>query len=192
MKCESIQEKLPLYIENDLPQGEMDSIAEHLKSCEKCQAELEVYEKTWQALDSWKDIEPSANFLPGFWEKAEKPGLLDRFLSLFTIRTPAWATLALILIGIFVGSALAPEKVVQQPPKIVYVEVTQDFLSDAKIEEVPGKVETILPRVSDIIGASDEDFEKFEPEEIQKLAPIEDLGEPGGMERLDVEEIFGI
>lgn len=40
MKCNEINDKLSLYIDNELSNEEMLQMEEHLQSCEKCQKEL--------------------------------------------------------------------------------------------------------------------------------------------------------
>ena len=69
MKCNEINDKLSLYIDNELSNEEMLQMEEHLQSCEKCQKELEEYKKLISVLQSLPEEEPPEGYCKRLHEK---------------------------------------------------------------------------------------------------------------------------
>ncbi len=61
--CGYVQELLPAYIEEDLPEAERAAVCEHLQDCRYCSARLSRLGSAWQALDTWEERKPSADSL---------------------------------------------------------------------------------------------------------------------------------
>ena len=70
MNCQTIQELLPLYMDDVLSSKEQLTIKEHLANCPVCQGELKSFEESWDFLTQWKDVAPNPNFVSRFWTRA--------------------------------------------------------------------------------------------------------------------------
>lgn len=44
MKCTEFEELMTAYLEGDIPPDKRRSFEQHIESCEKCQAEMSIYE----------------------------------------------------------------------------------------------------------------------------------------------------
>jgi hypothetical protein len=124
---------LPLHAGGDLSPGEALQVESHLKDCASCREEATAYEKTWRALEEWDAIEPSPAFNGNFWEKAGRPGFLERLLSLFDFRIPAWSAALLIAVSFFAGYNPSAQRqaAVPAPPEtqIVYLQDPEVYVS---------------------------------------------------------------
>ena len=74
MNCQSIQKLIPLFLDQELSSHEVSMFQSHLKECPACQKELKAYQRSWELLKDWKDVEPS-------------PGYVGRFFSELSQRT---------------------------------------------------------------------------------------------------------
>ena len=69
MKCNEINDKLSLYIDNELSHEEMQQVEEHLHSCEKCQKILEEYKNLISVLRNLPEEEPPVGYCKRLHEK---------------------------------------------------------------------------------------------------------------------------
>lgn len=44
MNCKEFEELMTAYLDGELPQDMRDSFEQHIKSCDRCQAEMSTYE----------------------------------------------------------------------------------------------------------------------------------------------------
>lgn len=79
MGCLEIREKLLDYIEGNVSDNDKTVIGAHLETCPVCRKEYVAYNKSWEALDGWRDIEPDPAYKAHFWEGVRKreTGLLS-------------------------------------------------------------------------------------------------------------------
>jgi len=198
MNCEEIMKHLSEYIEGDLPPEMMAEYKFHIDNCPECQKEIREYEKTWQLLGEWENIEPGRNFLPDFWNKVEESekessltGKFRDFISqLFSFRTPAWATVAIMIIALIIGHFSFPrtsEKIVYRDSpttKIVYVEVPSELSTLTASNE---NIETsgILPSPMDVLEETIEE----EPATVLPT-PIKSIDIDGGFQPVDIDDLI--
>ncbi|MFQ5963387.1 MAG: anti-sigma factor family protein [Candidatus Scalinduaceae bacterium] len=105
MDCQSIQKLIPVYLDAQLEAQELRKVKEHLNDCPHCQKEMVRFEKSWDLLSKWEDVEPEPGYISRFWERLslERPWY-ERFLlnlkDIFTVRKPAfvWATVSMVII----------------------------------------------------------------------------------------------
>lgn len=69
MDCQRIQKLIPLYLDSKLEDRQLQTIREHLKDCSHCQSELTLFEKSWDILSEWEDIEPDPGYKSRFWTR---------------------------------------------------------------------------------------------------------------------------
>jgi len=62
MKCDEINDRLSLYIDNELSPEEMRQVEEHLQSCEICQKEYEDYKNLISVLNGLPEEEPPEGY----------------------------------------------------------------------------------------------------------------------------------
>lgn len=148
MNCNEVSKIFPRYLGEDLNQKEAQELEAHLESCASCKKELSAYEKSWEVLAMWEDLEPSAGFEAKFWDKAKAPGFLEWLSSLFTFRIPAWSVAILLVVAFLVGYLphLAPSPV----EKVVYVPITDEYLT--RDIAVPGKMVAVLPSTGQVLN----------------------------------------
>src|SRR3989338_10956539 len=74
MNCQSIQKLIPLYLDNQLKDNELQIVKSHINGCSHCQKEVELYRKSWDALKNLKEIDPAPGYVSRFWSRlaAEK------------------------------------------------------------------------------------------------------------------------
>lgn len=82
MQCHKIKKLIPGFLEGALDSKSNQDVLKHLQACEVCAKEKELYEKTWQLMGEWQDIEPEPGFKSRFWNR-----LVSRKTEI--IRTPA-------------------------------------------------------------------------------------------------------
>ena len=58
MSCTHISERIPLFISRDLDESEMESVGQHLLSCEPCRSLESQYREADSWLKSLSDVEP--------------------------------------------------------------------------------------------------------------------------------------
>ena len=105
MDCQKIQKLIPLYLDAKLEDRESQTVREHLKDCPHCQNELALFEKSWNLLSKWEDVEPDPGYTSRFWtrlssERAWYEQLLLNFKEFFAMkkRPLAWATASVAII----------------------------------------------------------------------------------------------
>jgi len=95
-----VQELLLACEEGEVNEEQKNEVRFHLSGCSTCRKEQELLERSWQALDAFECIEPSANFIPALREKIRKKERQP------PIRWfPAW-TLAAALLLVLLGAGL--------------------------------------------------------------------------------------
>jgi len=62
MKCKQIESRLIAYLDGKLGPREREAVELHAQSCSRCAERITGFSEVFQALDSWKDIEPSPSF----------------------------------------------------------------------------------------------------------------------------------
>ena len=65
MKCDELRKKLSPYLDNELNQGQMKRIEDHLDECSKCLKEFEFLKKT----DAWLNAFPPEDLSKEFHDK---------------------------------------------------------------------------------------------------------------------------
>jgi predicted anti-sigma-YlaC factor YlaD len=65
MKCKSVKNRIPEFIEGELTKEQSSRIEQHLDACEVCRAELRAYQHLYERLGDDHIEEPS----PFFWSK---------------------------------------------------------------------------------------------------------------------------
>jgi len=105
MDCQKIQKLIPLYLDSDLEDRQLQTIKEHLKECPHCQRERDFFEKSWDLLSEWEDIEPNPGYKFRFWtrlssERAwyEQPLLNIKEFFATKKRLLTWATVSVVII----------------------------------------------------------------------------------------------
>ncbi len=69
MDCRDIQKMIPIYLDQELSREEFLPLEEHLKGCVICQKEFKAYQKFWDILKDWKDLEPDPAYMSRFWAR---------------------------------------------------------------------------------------------------------------------------
>jgi hypothetical protein len=103
MKCKAIHKKLIFFLENDLPENEMEEIKLHLAGCHECADFAEYMRKTLKVLN--QERKPDVN--PFFYTRV-KARLENQTIK--EIATPLWARILqpavftlLLLAGVYAG-----------------------------------------------------------------------------------------
>ncbi len=102
MDCEDIKKLVPLLADGDsLP----EDLRAHFSECEGCRKEMAAYEKTWEMLGSWKDIEPDPGYVSRFWTRLsmkkswyESPGLTLKSFLWERRLAPVFAVVSIVLV----------------------------------------------------------------------------------------------
>jgi hypothetical protein len=115
MKCGDIKERLPAYVEGELPPGEAGDVKSHLDSCPACSRELEDIEKSMAMVRNLPEVEPPPFFARKIMaqvraESAPKKGLLERLFFPLHVKLPLEAAAAVLvaLIAVQVYRAAGP------------------------------------------------------------------------------------
>jgi len=181
MDCEEVKKLIELYGDEGLP----EDAGRHLKACSTCSAELEKYKQTWDALILWQDIEPSSGFNACFWEKLEKPSLLEKILNVLNFRVPAWAVGIMLIVVIAAGQLAGGFKSPDKASEIIAAR--SEYTSYDEIVPVLVRSELeIIPRVNylEIYG------EENAPDDGKSGRTSSESRDV--INRVDTEEIFGI
>jgi len=105
MDCQTTKERIAEFLSGALTAVEVEDFLGHVGKCPECKGELQVFEASWKALGTWRDLEPDPGYVPRFWAKlaVQTPwyqslwaGVKPFFLS-YRI-TPVLVTLATVLI----------------------------------------------------------------------------------------------
>ena len=67
MNCPEVQNLLPIFLDDELPEDQKQDIQVHLTGCNACRLELQEYKRSWQMLETWKDVEPESGYIGRFW-----------------------------------------------------------------------------------------------------------------------------
>ena len=118
MKHVEVQSKLILYIDGELTEKQMKEISTHLSACSNCVRQLNLLESVWKSKNLRQKELPS----PFLWtrlqarikENEQTPIFvwdLKRILQGITLRPfPALAIIAAVVVGIYLGSPLEPQR----------------------------------------------------------------------------------
>lgn len=60
---EAIRSELVAYLDDELDAGARAAVEAHLESCAACREEIRFYQRTWDALGAYPEMEPSPDFL---------------------------------------------------------------------------------------------------------------------------------
>ena len=69
MNCPNVQKLIPLYLDNQLKDNELQVVKSHINGCSHCQKEIELYQKSWDALKNLKEIDPAPGYISRFWSR---------------------------------------------------------------------------------------------------------------------------
>ena len=106
LACE-FGEQIVDYLYDEMPNAEKPRFEKHLKTCQKCSAELSEFAFTRSAISEWRDVEFSPLVTPKIeipLTNEEKSSWLASIRNLFTL-SPAWmsAATAMAVLAICVG-----------------------------------------------------------------------------------------
>jgi hypothetical protein len=140
MICKDIEGKLAAYQEEALSPEEKSFVEDHLGTCAKCSSLLADLKKTVDLLKDLPEVEPPPWFTQKIMaqvreESGQKGGLLRKLFYPFHIKIPieAFATLLVVVIGVHIFRATAPEiRTVVQAPQ---AEVQQTAPPEAPLKE---------------------------------------------------------
>lgn len=99
MNCKKVKRKLSAYLDNELKEKEQSLISEHLKTCENCKKELNIFLEQNKFLMKLETIKPSIDFKPNFWRKVraiENP-VIEKMPVLKWIPVPVFCSIGIIL-----------------------------------------------------------------------------------------------
>jgi len=140
MICKDIEGKLAAYQEEALSPEEKSLVEAHLGTCAKCSSLLADLKKTVDLLKDLPEVEPPPWFTQKIMaqvreESEQKGGLLRKLFYPFHIKIPieAFATLLVVVIGVHIFRASAPEiRTVVQAPQ---AEIQQTAPPQASLRE---------------------------------------------------------
>jgi hypothetical protein len=151
MICRDIEQRLPSYLEGDLPADDKKIVADHLASCPGCSRALEGLKKTQEILRNLDEVEPPPFFeqriVARIREDAAPKGFLRRFLFPLRIRIPIQvaATVAVAFIAYHIYRQSAPE-ITQLPPSAGNAEKQEKSISEPeKAMSIPGPSVARIP-----------------------------------------------
>lgn len=104
MRCERAQELFSDYCEGTIQPAFAVSLESHLSSCPHCRTEVESIRQLWQMLDEVPLVDPPAGFRAHVLNRLEEslasaaPKPAFDLRSLFTRRTAAWTTAAVLVL----------------------------------------------------------------------------------------------
>ena len=127
MNCKRIEEYLPDFIIGDLDETILAEIQEHLKTCDSCSKEVLSAQKVWMKLGTLPDEQPGeatrerfytmlSAYQEGLSQSQQAPRVRDvinSWIERWWPKNPAIQigfSMALLLLGIFVGSRFEPEQ----------------------------------------------------------------------------------
>lgn len=90
--CKTIENNLPLYLDDSLSSTDKQTIEEHLKSCPNCTKALVQLQKTAKLVNSLPEVEPPAWFkqkiMSGVHKEAEKKSFVQKWFYPLDIKIP--------------------------------------------------------------------------------------------------------
>lgn len=103
MKCKAIHKKLIFFLENELPEKEMEDIRLHLSGCHECAAFAEYMKETLSLLDEEKRPDVNPFFYTRVKARLERQAVKES-------PAPVWAKILqpavfilLLLLGVYAG-----------------------------------------------------------------------------------------
>jgi predicted anti-sigma-YlaC factor YlaD len=109
MECRQVQERLSAFQDGELKPQEQERVSEHLGSCSACRERYAEMEKVWRALGDFKEILPEPGFYGQLVKKINESNenrFPVGFHRLFQFFSSPWATSALLIAGILMGTFL--------------------------------------------------------------------------------------
>lgn len=109
MRCEEIHAHLPDHLAGTLLPDVADAVAEHLRTCPACSAEVEALDDTWQLLGSLPGHQPDSSAMRARFDAAlegYQRGLEARPSPVVRLRAYGLqfaAAAAMLLLGVFIG-----------------------------------------------------------------------------------------
>ncbi|MBK9313370.1 MAG: zf-HC2 domain-containing protein [Acidobacteria bacterium] len=136
MKCPQIEKLLPLYVGDDLPADQMESVRTHLADCTQCFEMAAGFSesRSWfreAAIPSFDEADLAnmrASVHQRIAEEHEIPGLLDRIFASLSLRPVFVAAAAAIIL---LGAVLYGLRSVDKPPN----QVKPDIAREAEIRD---------------------------------------------------------
>ena len=99
MNCLEAQSKIMAFIDNKLPDEELREFIKHVKNCENCAEELEIY---YTLIVGMKQLDESDNLSTNFTEELNKK--LDEEMTRMTaVKRIATSTIMLVIAAVVVG-----------------------------------------------------------------------------------------
>lgn len=140
MKCEEVRTILADAAEETaitLP----PELASHLAACRDCGRLQSELAQTWKMLDSWCEVEPSADFRARFWRRVERRESRQSWAgwweSWAESLVPRRAAAALVLVLLIVaGAVLIIQRPVVAPPEISSVSVNSDLEDEQLLQSL--------------------------------------------------------
>lgn len=136
LECKDIEPYLTVE-RDDIDKKRSEEVKQHLAICFKCKQLAEDLDSTWNLLDEWQGIEPSADFKETFWRKVqarEKRPLYEQIKNV--LLTLNWrlvtASVALIFLSFTLYFLYRSER-----PSVRNIQYTQvDKLDDELLREI--------------------------------------------------------
>lgn len=72
MSCTKIQQQITAYLDGELSHHKALCMEAHLEECPACMKVYEDEQKLWGLLKDWREVEPSADFVENFWQRAAR------------------------------------------------------------------------------------------------------------------------
>ncbi len=142
MKCSRIKRKLSAFLDGETSEVENQLISEHLKSCARCQNELEELSQVSDILDVMDEVEVSPFFTTRLKQRIvdQRARRVVRMPFMEWIRRaalPAFAT-ALVILSFLVGSNLG-KTIYQEQAESIAKSGTEivEVLDFASLDEFP-------------------------------------------------------
>lgn len=141
MNCSRILKKLSAYVDNEVSEQERRVISEHLKTCPRCQAELEQLLQISRSLDTVEHVETPPYFVPHLKQKLadrqSERGIRFPFIEWIKRATIPAFTAVCIVLALITGSSLGKTLYQTQVERIEAQETeVAQFLGISSLDEV--------------------------------------------------------
>lgn len=100
--CKQILNLIPLYIDNELSDEEIDIVSQHLESCKKCKSEFEFMKSVMVTTKGMENIDLPKDFHKNLMEKAEKLARAKRANRILLLRRAGTSVAAAAVIALSV------------------------------------------------------------------------------------------
>jgi hypothetical protein len=106
--CKTIENNLPLYIDNSLSSIDKKIIEEHLKSCPNCAKELDQLQKTKKIVNNLSEVEPPAWFkqkiMAEVHKETEKKSFVQKWFYPLGIKIPiqVFTTIVIAVLAFYI------------------------------------------------------------------------------------------